>query len=348
MAHNIHKIFIDGGEGTTGLRLRERLAGREGIRLLEAAPDERKDLGVRLGLMAEADISVLCLPDEASREIVGAAEGACGRRRVIDASTAFRTAPGWVYGLPELEPGRRELIRGADRVSVPGCHATGFILMAAPLIRLGIADSGYPFACHSVTGFSGGGKGMIADYAKAGPRAPRHYALGQGHKHIPEMQAVSGAAAPILFSPIVADYYSGMLVTLPLHAGLLRIRLGPRGLYEAFSEYYAGQPLIRTVAPGLESADGFLDAGAMAGSDGLELLFCGSEDRPVLAARFDNLGKGASGAALQCMNIMLGLPETGGLAAWTDRDGRPAGFGIGRNGAGAERRFSERGHMACI
>jgi N-acetyl-gamma-glutamyl-phosphate reductase len=305
-----HTVFIDGQEGTTGLKIFERFSHRDDVRLIEIEPGRRKELSARLACMDEADITFLCLPDEASREVAAAASKG---RRIIDASTAFRTSPDWVYGLPELEPGHRERIAAANRVAVPGCHAAGFILIAGPLIRLGAADADYPFCCHSVTGFSGGGKKMIADYAERELRAPRQYGLSQRHKHLPEMQAASGAKAPIIFNPIVADYYSGICVSVPLHTRLLKGRPGPRELYEMFSEYYRGQPLVRTVAPGGESDDGFLGADAMAGRNDLELLFLGEGERAVIAARFDNLGKGASGAAVQCMNIMLGLPETTGL-----------------------------------
>jgi N-acetyl-gamma-glutamyl-phosphate reductase len=356
------------------LKIYERFSEREDITLVHIDPELRKDVGSRLDCMSEADITFLCLPDEASREIVAAAEKSGMRLRIIDTSTAFRTAPDWIYGLPELESGMKEAIASADRVAGPGCHAAGFILIAHPLISSGIVPEDYPFTCHSVTGYSGGGKKMIAEYESprrglggglgdggesgcgglgdggesgcgglgdsgesgcgglgdggesgcgglgdggefgcGACRAPRQYGLTQAHKHLPEMQLFSGAKSPILFSPTVADYYSGMLVTAPLHSGAVRNGAGPDELYEIFTNYYADCPMIKTVPPGMESDNGFLDADAFSGRDDLELLFYGSRERPVIAARFDNLGKGASGNAVQCMNLMLGLPETAGL-----------------------------------
>jgi N-acetyl-gamma-glutamyl-phosphate reductase len=308
-----YTVFIDGQEGATGLKICERFAARDDIRLLTIDPARRKDIKSRLDCMAAADVIFLCLPDDASREIMLAADALGGRRRVIDASTAFRTAPDWVYGLPELRPGQREKIRAADKVAVPGCHATGFILLAYPLIHLGIVGADYPFCCHSVTGFSGGGKKMIAAYAEKEMRAPRQYGLSQTHKHLPEMEIISGTQSPVLFDPIVADYYSGMLVTTPLHPKLFQKKADPWALYEAFAAYYRDQPMIRVLPPGEGAADGFLPADALAGRNDAELLFYGRAEYTMLAARYDNLGKGASGGAIQCMNLMLGLPEETGL-----------------------------------
>jgi N-acetyl-gamma-glutamyl-phosphate reductase len=307
------KVFIDGQEGTTGLKIYERFSNRKDLALVIIDPEKRKDTQARLACMREADISFLCLPDEASREIVSLADASGGKYRIIDTSTAFRTSSEWVYGVPELESNRYEAVAVTDRLAVPGCHATGFVLIAGALVRSGVCGTDYPFSCHSVTGYSGGGKKMITDYASRDLDAPRQYGLAQTHKHLPEMQKFSGAETPISFSPIVSDYYSGMFVTVPLHKQLLQKKLSPKGLYEIFAEYYKGRPLIKTVEPGDESADGYLPADALAGRDDLELLFYGDEERPVIAARFDNLGKGASGAAIQCMNIMLGLPECQGL-----------------------------------
>jgi len=343
----MYKIFIDGREGTTGLRIFDRIAGRNDLSHIIIDSSKRKDLKTRLECMREADITILCLPDEASREIVAACESADERFRIIDTSTAFRTSAGWVYGLPELQPdsnkfpdmypgadsGQNQLparenqmsvcerqapdcgyqaVIAADRVAVPGCHATGFNLIAGTLIRTGIADADYPFSCISITGYSGGGKKMIEDYNKRDLRAPRQYSLSQQHKHLPEMLAVSGANT-VIFNPLVCDYYSGMLVSIPLHVGLLKRRVTPEDLYEIFAEYFENRPLVNAIKPGQETDDGFLSADSMAGRDDLELLFYGSGDRLVISARYDNLGKGASGAAVQCMNLMLGLPETAGL-----------------------------------
>jgi N-acetyl-gamma-glutamyl-phosphate reductase len=309
-----HRIFIDGREGTTGLKILERFAGRDDIELLGIAEEERKDIKRRLVRMHEAEIAFLCLPDDASREIVAAADASGCKARIIDTSTAFRTSPAWVYGLPELTPGQRGKIASAERVAVPGCHPTGFILIARPLIDAGVLEPDYPFSCHSVTGYSGGGKSMIAEYAHRGNAgAPRQYGLSQKHKHLPEFEGFSGARAPVLFNPIVSGYYSGMLVSVPLHRRLFRRKARLRELYELFAAYYKGSPLIRAVEPGRESDDGFLAADAMSGRDDLEILFYGRDDYIMIAARYDNLGKGASGAAIQCMNLMLGVPEEYGL-----------------------------------
>jgi N-acetyl-gamma-glutamyl-phosphate reductase len=314
-----HKIFIDGREGTTGLKIFERFAARSDIEILEIAETERKNLQSRLARMSEAEIAFLCLPDEASREIVAAASEAGVGTRVIDTSTAFRTSPDWVYGLPELTRDQGDRIRAAERVAVPGCHPTGFILIARPLIDAGVLDADYPFSCHSVTGHSGGGKAMIAEYGRRNDlKAPRQYGLSQAHKHLPEFERYSGARAPVLFNPIVSDYYSGMLVSVPLHRRLFRKKARLRELHELFAARYAGCPLIRIVEPGRESDDGFLAADAMAGRNDLELLFYGRDDRIMIAARYDNLGKGASGAAMQCMNLMLGLPEAYGILDETE------------------------------
>jgi N-acetyl-gamma-glutamyl-phosphate reductase len=310
-----HKVFIDGREGTTGLKIFERFAAREDIEILPIAEAERKDIGSRLARIAEAEIAFLCLPDEAAREIATEAFEAGIKTRLIDASTAFRTTPAWVYGLPELTPVQSAKIAAARSVAVPGCHATGFILIARPLIDAGVIDADHPLSFHSVTGYSGGGKKMIGEYARRDDlKAPRQYGLSQAHKHLPEIEAFSGARAPVLFNPIVSDYYSGMLVSVALHRRLFRKKARLRELYDLFAARYEGRPLVRPIEPGRESSDGFLAADALSGRDDLEILFCGQGDRIVIAARYDNLGKGASGAAIQCMNLMLGLPETCGLS----------------------------------
>jgi N-acetyl-gamma-glutamyl-phosphate reductase len=309
-----HKIFIDGSEGTTGLKILDRLAARKDIKTLHIAEAERKDLARRLAHIAEAEIAFLCLPDEAAREIAAAVAENGIKTRLIDASTAFRTSPEWVYGLPELTPAQSAEIAAARRVAVPGCHATGVILIARPLIEAGVVEADYPFSFYSVTGFSGGGKRMIDEYARREDlKAPRQYGLSQAHKHLPEIEAFSGACAPVLFSPIVSNYYSGMLVSAPLHPRLFRKKARLRDLYELFAARCEGRPLVRPIEPGAESDEGFLPADALSGRDDLEILFCGQGERIVIAARYDNLGKGASGAAIQCMNLMLGLPEAHGL-----------------------------------
>ena len=308
-----YKIFVDGSAGTTGLRILDRLAGRPELQLLSLPEADRKNLDARAALCARADLVFLCLPDAASREIVPRIPADV---RVLDTSTAHRTAPGWVYGLPELA-GQRERIAAAARVAVPGCHATGFAVLAAPLVQMGLLPPDYPFTVTSLTGYSGGGKSMIADYRAAGRPAaldsPRSYGLGLHHKHLPEMQAVCGLSAPPAFVPVVADYYCGMQTILPLHLALAKAPAGE--LARALAGYYAGQSQITVHPLGETPANGFLAANALAGSDRLEIYCTASPDgsQMLLAALFDNLGKGASGAAVQCMNLMLGLPETAGL-----------------------------------
>lgn len=307
------KVFVDGAVGTTGLRIHERLAARDEIELLRLPEEERKSLDARVDSVNRADISFLCLPDSAAREVV---EHAAPGARILDTSTAHRTAAGWVYGFPELG-GRREKIRNADRVAVPGCHSTGFLALAAPLVEKGLLSADYPFLCNSLTGYSGGGKQMIADYEAADRpasySAPRLYALGLWHKHRPEMQAVAGLNRPPLFCPVVDDYYSGMLVSLPIPMAQLAERRSGGELAEFYRDYYRDEAMIHVYDAGASTPDGTLSAGERAGRDDMEIFILGNEEQLLLAARFDNLGKGASGAAVQCMNIMLGLPEQAGL-----------------------------------
>ena len=314
------RVFIDGQEGTTGLKIRKRFLNRNDVELLTICEADRKNPEARLELMKQADVSFLCLPDAASREI---AERADSQMRILDTSTAHRTNPDWVYGLPELCKDQRERIRTAIRVAVPGCHATGFITLVKPLIALGIAGTEYPFTCHSVTGYSGGGKTMIRRYdpGKNGMEekepalaSPRQYGLGQTHKHLPEMTALTGIAYPPVFNPVVADYYCGMLVTVPIQTRMLKKKMNPETLRKELQDYYKGQKLIRVRESGEHPEDGFLAGNALAEKDHLEIFVLGHEEQISLAARYDNLGKGASGAAIQCMNIMLDLPEETGLS----------------------------------
>ena len=308
-----YKIFVDGSAGTTGLRILDRLAGRPELELVSLPEADRKNLDARAEACAKADLVFLCLPDAASREIVPLIPA---NVRVLDTSTAHRTTPGWVYGLPELA-GQRARIVEAARVAVPGCHATGFAVLAAPLVQMGLLPPDYPFTVTSLTGYSGGGKSMIADYRADGRPAaldsPRSYGLGLHHKHLPEMQAVCGLTAPPAFVPVVADYYCGMQTILPLHMALAKAPAGE--LARALAGYYAGQSQITVHPLGEVPENGFLASNALAGSDRLEIYCTASPDgsQMLLAALFDNLGKGASGAAVQCMNLMLGLPETAGL-----------------------------------
>ena len=308
------KVFIDGSSGTTGLRIAERLAGRPELELLSIDEPGRKDLARRAEVINSADLAFLCLPDAASKEIVPQIDGWV---KVLDTSTAFRTAPGWVYGFPELH-GQREKLRAANRVAVPGCHASGFIALARPLVELGLVPTDYPFTCHSLTGYSGGGKKMIAEYEDSRRPTlydtPRAYGLTLHHKHLPEMQAVSGLTAPPVFCPIVDDYYSGMEVTVPLRMELLP-GVTPAQVAEALAGYYVGEALFTVHPLGEVPGDGMLAAGALQGTDRMELYCTASPDgsQMLLVSLFDNLGKGSSGAAVQCMNLLLGLDETAGL-----------------------------------
>ena len=306
------KIFIDGSEGTTGLRINERFAGRDDIEILRIDPDKRKDLSERKKLINQSDITFLCLPDDAARESVSLVEN--DQVRIIDSSTAHRTAEGWSYGLPELSPAFRENIRNGKRISVPGCHATGFMVLVYPLIAKNVIDADYPLAVTSVSGYSGAGKKMIAQYQDperdSEYDAPRFYALSQEHKHLKEMMTIAGLKRKPLFSPIIADYYAGMVVNVPLYADKIIGVRGVAGMTEFFRDYYAGEPFIRVCH---EEDMKFLPCNKCAGWDGLNIYVSGNDERIVLSSQFDNLGKGASGAAIQCMNILLGNKEDKGL-----------------------------------
>ncbi len=312
------KIFIDGSEGTTGLRIHERFAGREDIEILPISQELRKDVNERKKLINSADIVFLCLPDAAAKESVGLVENE--KVRVIDTSTAHRTEAGWAYGFPELSSGHRQAVVKGKRVAIPGCHATGFISLVYPLVAEGVLGKDYPFSAFSLTGYSGGGKKMIAQYEGTGKRspeldAPREYALSQNHKHLKEMKEVAGLARKPLFSPIVADYYSGMVVSVPVYADFLKKNAALDELRAFYREYYKGQKFIKVMEAGAEEK---LEGGMMAGNccsgwDGLKIYVTGNEERMVLTAHFDNLGKGASGAAVQCLNLMMGCEEDKGL-----------------------------------
>ena len=310
---NRPKVFIDGQEGTTGLQIHQRLAARSDIELLAIDPEKRKDPEERKKLLNAADLVFLCLPDAAAREAVAMIED--GRTRVIDASTAHRTAEGWVYGFPELLAGQRARIKFAKRVADPGCHASGFLAAAAPLTELGILPKDYPVTCYSLTGYSGGGKKMIAQYEAEGKEtalfSPRIYGTGLKHKHLPEMQAYSGLEHPPVFCPIVDDYYSGMATALMLHNARLAGQPEAEDIREMLARYYEGEALV-TVAP-FDREGSFQAANALTGTDRMEISVSGHEGQTLIVARFDNLGKGASGAAVQNMNLMLGFRETEGL-----------------------------------
>ena len=303
------RIFIDGSAGTTGLRIRQRLLERSDIELITLPEEMRKDENARRDALNRADVAFLCLPDAAAEEAVGMIEN--DHTTVIDTSTAHRTAPGWVYGFPEVG-GLREKIRQSRRIANPGCHASGFIALVAPLVRAGLLDAGAQLTCFSLTGYSGGGKKMIAEYETEARDplldAPRQYGLSQQHKHLPEMAAISGLNAPPCFCPIVADFYSGMEVSVPLFAS--QIKGTPTQIRELYREAYAG-PVVRFAEAPNEG--GFLSAAVLSGSDAMEISISGNDDRILLTARYDNLGKGASGAAIQNLNLLLGADETAGL-----------------------------------
>ena len=303
------KVFIDGSAGTTGLRIRQRLEGRKELTLLTLPEELRKDPAARKEAMNGADVVFLCLPDAAAIEAVALAENpdVC----VIDTSTAHRTSPGWVYGFPELVGA--EKIAEARYIANPGCHASGFIALIRPLTEAGLLAKDAPISCFSLTGYSGGGKSMIAQYESPERDslldAPRQYALGQQHKHLKEMTVLCSLTRAPVFCPIVADYYSGMEVTVPVFADMLRG--SAEDVKEAYRAAYTGKLVHFNETP---DEGGFLSANAYAGFDDMEISVTGNEERILLTARFDNLGKGASGAAIQNMNIRLGLEETTGLS----------------------------------
>ena len=313
---SIQKIsaYIDGQEGTTGLQIRQRLLSHPNVTLLEIDPELRKDTAERKKLLNQADVVFLCLPDAAAKEAVTLVENP--EVRIIDASTAHRVAPDWAYGFSELSKGHRAAIAASKRIANPGCHATGFLAAVYPLVALGIAGKDYPFTCHSVTGYSGGGKKMIAQYEQAQRDAaldsPRQYGLNQNHKHLPEMQHVPGLLYPPVFNPIVADFYSGMVVSVPITSRLLARCLSRSELQEALCQYYASSPLISVIDV---PEDGFMPGNAMSKLPGLQLYVLGNDSQMTLVSVFDNLDKGASGAAVQNMNIAFGLDETISLMA---------------------------------
>ena len=310
-------VYIDGKDGTTGLQIYDRLAGRTDIELLLIGEDKRKDPAERKKLLNAADLVFLCLPDDAAREAVFMIENP--DTRVIDASTAHRTAPGWTYGFPEVRPGQRAAVASSRRIANPGCHATGFISIVSPLVQMGILPADTPLSCFSLTGYSGGGKKMIAQYESPDREAllgsPCPYGLTQSHQHLPEMQAVCGLAQPPVFVPIVDDYYKGMAATVPFHMHQLRGISTLRQVREALAEHYAAYPgdAMVEVAP-LEPPTARLYGAELAGSDRLRLVVAGNDQRFTVTALFDNLGKGASGAAVQNMNLVLGFAETTGLS----------------------------------
>ena len=310
------KIFIDGSEGTTGLRIHERFAGRDDIELLTISSELRKDTEERKRLINASDITFLCLPDAAARESVSLVEN--DHVKIIDTSTAHRTEEGWAYGFPELSKEHKEKIKSGNRIAVPGCYASGFISLIYPLVVGGILPKDYPVSSFAISGYSGAGKKAIAVYeSEDRPKeyaSGREYALTQQHKHLKEMQKITGLERTPLFSPIIDDYYSGMVVSVPLFADMLAKKETPESLLSYYAEYYKGQKFIKVSALDDEVADsGFLAGNGLSGWDGLKIYVTGNEERIVISSQFDNLGKGASGAAIQCLNIILGCEESKGL-----------------------------------
>ncbi len=309
-------VFIDGSEGTTGLRIYERFEKRDDINIMKIDPELRKDPNERAKMINSSDITFLCLPDAASKESVSLVTNP--DVRIIDASTAHRTEEGWAYGYPELSDKHREAIKTGKRVAVPGCYATGFITIAYPLVKGGLIPEDYPVSAFAVSGYSGAGKKTIAVYEDPNRDkeygSPREYALSQQHKHLKEMKKISGLSRTPLFSPIIADYYSGMFVSLPFYADMMNGKNTPESVHAYMSDYYKDQKFIRVMPFGSEAdANGFIGSNNLSGWDGLQLFVTGNEERILLTTRFDNLGKGASGAAIQCMNIMIGCDEDKGL-----------------------------------
>lgn len=336
--NGVAKIFIDGNAGTTGLRIVERLKQREDLELLTLPAAQRKNPEAKAEVLSAADVVILCVPDSVARESVELISQLDENQPVvIDSSTAHRTDTQWVYGLPELHGGAHR-IKNAKKIANPGCHATGFIVLVAPLIAAGVLDPKTALSCTSLTGYSGGGKAMIAQYENANEKteggengsggnesadstadapnllhAPRMYGLGQTHKHLPEMQIISGLQTPPVFMPIVANYYSGMEVVVPLDESQLQSKMSRTELEDLYHDYYqSAEESSVYVAPSADES-GFLSAARFAGRDDLEISVHGNEQRVVLTARFDNLGKGASGAAIQNLNLVLGMPALSGL-----------------------------------
>ena len=304
------KIFIDGSAGTTGLRIYERLESRKDIELIRLSEENRKDINARKAALNQADIAFLCLPDAAAIEAVSLVEN--DNTVIIDTSTAHRTNPDWAYGFPELSEEREQKIAASKRIAVPGCHASGFISLVFPIIEAGILDKNALLTCFSVTGYSGGGKKMIAEYESEDRdpllSAPRQYGIGQKHKHLPEMTAVCGLDNSPAFSPVVSDFYSGMTVTVPLFKS--QINGTVEDIKSVYKEKYNGS-VVRYIEEFDEG--GFVSANRLSGKDSMEISVSGNEERILLISRYDNLGKGASGAAVECMNIVMGVDKTTGL-----------------------------------
>ncbi len=311
------KVFIDGSEGTTGLRIFERFQVRDDIELLRIDSDKRKDPEEIKKFINASDITFLCLPDAAAIEAVELCDNP--DTVILDTSTAHRTVPGWAYGFPELSKDHREAIAKGKRIAVPGCYASGFIGLAFPLVKGNILPKDYPVSVFAVSGYSGGGKKLIAQYEEEGRDAKydsaRMYAWGQKHKHLKEMKQITGLTREPLFCPLTTNYHSGMVVQVPIYTDMLNEKKTPEEIRDYLADYYKDEKFIRVMPFGADTdAGGALFSDAMSGWDGYEIFVTGNDERIVVASRFDNLGKGASGAAIQCMNIVMGCDEAKGLS----------------------------------
>ena len=310
-------VFIDGKEGTTGLKIFERFADRSDINIMQIDEDKRKDPAEKAKIINASDYTFLCLPDAAAVESVQLCTNS--KTRIIDASTAHRTNPEWAYGFPELDASFREKIAGSNRVAVPGCYASGFVSLGYPLVKSGIMPADYPVVIHAVSGYSGAGKKAIAQYEADGRNpeldSPRLYALTQTHKHLPEMKKIAGLEYEPVFNPYVCDYFQGMTVTVGLHARRLSKKVTARNVWEMFAAHYDGCRFVKVAGFMGEGVleEPFIPANTLAGTNMMQIFVYGNDDRIMLTSRFDNLGKGASGAAVQCLNIMLVIDEATGL-----------------------------------
>ena len=312
------RVYIDGSEGTTGLRINERFEDREDIEVLRIDSEKRKDPEERRKFINSSDITFLCLPDTAAIEAVSLVDKDNDHTVIIDASTAHRTEEGWAYGLPELGQDFRGRISTGNRIAVPGCYASGFLMDVYPLIQMGFIGEDYPVCVNALSGYSGAGKKAIAVYESENKTedlfAPRMYALAQKHKHLKEMQKIAGLKEAPLFVPVVDDYYSGMIVTFPIYVSHMKKKSTPEELHGAVSEFFAGEQFIHVMPFGSEEeTNSFFSGNNYSGRDDAKIYVTGNEERILVTSIFDNLGKGASGAAIQCMNLRLGLPEETGL-----------------------------------
>lgn len=311
------KVYIDGQEGTTGLKILERFEGREDIELLKISEADRKNPLERQKLINASDYTFLCLPDAASIEAVSLATNP--DVRIIDASTAHRTNPAWAYGFPELSPEHREKIKNSKRVAVPGCYASGFISIVYPLVKAGIIAPYHPVTSYAVSGYSGAGKKGITQYEDPDRaeefKAPRMYALGQNHKHLREMQAISGLSYPPMFNPMVCDYFNGMIVSVPLVKRTLAKKTSVEDIHDILARHYMNEYFVEVQRLDCDDvlSNGFLPANTLAGSNKMQIFVFGNDEQILLCSRLDNLGKGASGAAVQCLNVMMGIDEKTGL-----------------------------------